>query len=160
MKAKSRREIIEENKRLKREAQTQAAQVKCYAELAEAADKNRERVEQELTAAKARLARAGLEGNYEYTGGGTSGAVRFGSCVQIEPERVGVSGYVPKEMEFARRVLAAKIADELIAKGLVLVERGEINPVTRMQDVTVRLDVIPWDALTRRRVYVQTPGRW
>ena len=146
-----RRAIIEENRRLKRDISE--IRVKCwetvnnYAKAVETAQKETEK-------ANARLARAGLEGGYEYTGGGVRGTVRVAEYVQVDPVRLTFSGPVPEEIEFARKELAVRIADELIKKGLVFVERGEVDHLRMRQNITVRLDVIPWDALTRR-CYIQ-----
>lgn len=149
----SRKAIIEENRRLKREIFEMREKcretVNNYAKAVETAEKETEK-------ANARLARAGIEGRYEYTWGGVRGSVRVADYVQVDPVRLTLSGYVPKEIEFARKELAVRIADELIRNGLVFVERGEIDHLRMRQNITVRLDVIPWDALTRR-CYVQ-PG--
>ena len=149
----TRRAIIEENRRLKREISEMRAKcretVNNYAKAVETAEKETEK-------ANARLARAGLEGGYEYTVGGVRGSVRVADYVQVDPVRLTLSGHVPNEIEFARKELAVRIADELIRSGLVLVERGEIDHLRMRQNITVRLDVIPWDVLTRR-CYIQ-PG--
>ena len=146
----TRRAIIEENRRLKREISEMRAKcretVNNYAKAVETAEKETEK-------ANARLARAGLEGRYEYTGCGVIGSVRVADYVQVDPVRLTLSGYVPKEIEFARKELAVRIADELIRNPYFIALSGDheaIIVITERLTVNSRHVIqmqknIPWN---------------
>lgn len=138
MKSRSRREIIEENKRLKREAEEQRKRtfetVDRYARAASAAHEETEKFVRALVT---------LGENPEIRYKKPSDGNTFVDYVTIHPMDVETSaeGY---GMEVAREHLARRLAEALIEKGLIRAVKEGIDPASGMYTITARLDVIPW----------------
>lgn len=141
MKSKSRREIINELKDLRRENELLRL-------LRVSADMGKSNAEKTVTELRERLARLGNDHDLQYMKGADRGTLV--SSVTVEPEHITIGGTtIPGEVNAE---IARKLADAIIEKGLM---RVEINPPNLPPPpfgvrVIGRVDVLPWDAICRR----------
>ena len=151
MKSRSRREIINELKDLRRE--NELLQL-----LRVSADMGKSNAEKTVAELRERLARLGNDHDLQYMKGADNGT--FVSSAVVAPEHITISGTtIPGEINAA---LARKLADAIIEKGLMRVETDNDNYPPPRYGVRVigRIDVIPWDKIcsrTPRNVHVMLP---
>lgn len=151
MKSRSRREIINELKDLRREngSLSCALQMSRMAEIEQKRDRDYFRD---------RLAELGNDHDLKYMKGADRGTLV--SSVTVEPEHITIGGTtIPGEVNAE---LARKLADAIIEKGLMRVETDPDNYPPPRFGVRVigRIDVIPWDKIcsrTARNVHVMLP---
>lgn len=157
MKAKSRRELINENKQFRKDLNEQNE--KHFVEIKRMADYVQQ-AQKETEEYKDRLRAAGLKGGYEYTHPAGVGTVVY--YVTISPHEINVSTnkYPEQVKEQVAMELAGRIAAALINEGLVLLENGGVDNYSGCQIVKARLDVIPWQRITKKndKVVLQAFG--
>ena len=153
MKARSRREIINENKELRKECESLKKDVNWHKADASQARDYANRTRRDLMNAHERLRMAGLDGGYEYTKGADSGTIRD-YVTTFEPYRISMTGEFPiADREYIAMTLAERIAKKLIESGLILLEYSP-DPRTGETVVESRLDVVPWQMITSKNTMV------
>lgn len=141
MKSKSRREIINELKDLRRENELLRL-------LRVSADMGKSNAEKTVAELRERLARLGNDHDLQYMKGTDNGTII--SSVVVAPEHIEITGTA--ETSEVTATLARTLADAIIGKGLMRVEINPPNLPPSPFGVRVygRVDVIPWDAICRR----------
>ena len=146
MKSKSRREIIEDNKRLKKEIDSERARIRQR--IFECEDRER-KAQRSVDDANERMRRAGLDGGYEYWKDADKGTVI--DYVTLNAHSIRMNGTLPTdEKEYVAHHLAERLAEQLINSGLVLLEYNGVDPRTGCLIISSRLDVIPWQMITNK----------
>lgn len=147
MKARSRREIIDENRALRKQIREERLETSLRIKNAMC----------EVERATERLRRAGLSGRYQYTAQIPRGTVE--TCDKIDPVNLCGGVNVPANLEAMRDIVAGQLAKALVENGLVMIENAGIDEITGTQKVYARVSVVPWESMARKCTF-ERPGAW